>query len=72
MDTVSQNLFKAFTIQPQMDCASICNEMQNLMNSYKNINGNLDNVVMTIRLNRIIDANSPDSTVPLIEYHPEQ
>lgn len=71
MDTVSQNMFKAFVVQPQMSCEHICNEMQNLMDSYKKLNGNLDNVILTIRLVRTVDASSQESSVPLIEYHPE-
>ncbi len=67
MDTVSQNTILAMTIKPEMDCAHICNQMQKLMNNYTKINGNLDNVVMVIRLQPIIDRDAQPST-PLIEY----
>jgi hypothetical protein len=67
MDTVSQNQFKAFVIQPQMSCEYICNQMQSLMDQYKKINGNLDNVVMTIRLHQITDS-TPKPSIPLIEH----
>jgi hypothetical protein len=68
MDTVSQNLFRAFTIQPQMSCENICNEMQNLMNRYQELNGNLENIIMTITLHKVTDHDSLSSSPPLIEY----
>lgn len=67
MDTVSQNQVLAFTIQPQMDCAYLCDRMQKFMNNYQKENGNLDNVVMTIRLQRVVDHEHKQS--PLLIEH---
>ena len=70
MDIVSQNQVLAFTIKHQMDCAYLCDQMQKFMNNYQKLNGNLDNVIMTIRLQKATD-HAPQVSPLLIEYNGE-
>jgi len=59
----------AITLNKQIECEKICNQIQNLLNKYQQNGSDISKSVLIINIVQTTDGG--DNHIPKLEYHPD-